>query len=130
MGIVINNETIRNMSTRSIVGITLVGYVVGIGLYYNLRQKPIVSKILVVDVKWLGTITRAQHMALFMMLGYFLPDRFLLVMLLGAGWEVAEFIARSQFRDKWWGDGSDYLKDLIANATGFLVGAILHARRN
>ena len=128
MGVHITNNTFKNMSTASVVALAILGYIVGIGIYYNIQQRPVIAKLIVTDTRWLGTISRAQHVALFMMLGYFFPNRVFLIMVLGAGWEVAEFIARNYFRNKWWGDGNDYIKDLAANALGFVIGYILNSR--
>ena len=126
MDIAINNSIIQNMSTTRIIIFAIVGYIIGIALYYNIQQRPTLAKVIVTDTKWLGTVTRAQHIVLFMFIGYFLPHRFILVMFLGMGWEGVEYVARHYFRNKWWGDGTDYLKDIFANTSGFLIGYLLH----
>ena len=128
MGVAITNRTIRNMSTLTLVSMAMLTYIVGSYFYYSIKQLPVAARVVVTDTRWFGTLTRATHIILFLFIGYFIPDRFWLIMALGAGWEIVEYLARLHFRDPWWGTGTDYVKDTLANAAGYVIGTTLHAR--
>ena len=128
MGVAITNRTIRNMSTLTLVSMAMLTYIVGSYFYYSIKQLPVAARVVVTDTRWFGTLTRATHIILFLFIEYFIPDRFWLIMALGAGWEIVEYLARLHFRDPWWGTGTDYVKDTLANAAGYVIGTTLHAR--
>lgn len=128
MGVTITNVTLRNISTLALVSMAILTYIVGSYFYYSIKQLPVAARVVVTDTRWFGTLTRATHIILFLFIGYFIPDRFWLVMALGAGWEIVEYFARLHFRDPWWGTGTDYVKDTLANAAGYVIGTTLHAR--
>ena len=73
----------------------------------------------------MGSFTRAQHLIMFLFIGYFIPNKFWLTMILGIGWEIIEFIARQYLRDAWWGNYDDYIKDIIVNYIGFIIGRFI-----
>ena len=128
MGVSLTNRTLRNISTLTLVSLAMLTYIVGSYFYYSIKQLPVAARVVVTDTRWFGTLTRATHIILFLFIGYFIPDRFWLVMALGAGWEIVEYFARLHFRDPWWGTGTDYVKDTLANAAGYVIGTTLHAR--
>lgn len=123
----INNNTFRTLSDKVIVAIAIITYIVGMYGYYTIKQFPLAANLIVTDTQLFGTITRSQHILLFMFIGYFIPNRFLLIMLLGIGWEISEYFARMHFKDAWWGTETDYFKDILANIIGYLIGTIIHA---
>lgn len=124
----ITNKTIKDISTLAIVSIAMLAYIVCSYFYYTIKQLPLAARVVVTDTRWFGTLTRATHIILFMFLGYFIPNRFWLIMILGLGWEVVEYCARLHFRDPWWGTNTDYVKDTLANAAGYVMGTTLYAR--
>ncbi len=128
MGVSVTNKTLRNISTLSLVSLALLTSLIGSYFYYSIKQLPVAARVIVTDTRWFGTLTRATHIILFMFIGYFVPDRFWLVMALGAGWEIVEYLARRHFRDPWWGTGTDYVKDTLATGAGYISGTTLHAR--
>jgi hypothetical protein len=128
MGIFINNKTLRKLPDVTLVMIAILVYIPCAYFYYSIKQVPFAARIIVTDTKLFGTLTRTQHIALYFFIGYFIPNRFWLVMALGAGWEMAEYSARLYFRDPWWGCGSDYVKDLVANTVGYCAGWMMYMR--
>ena len=127
MAVWVTNRTLRNVSTLTLVSMAMLTYAVGSYFYYSIKQLPLAARVVVTDTRWFGTLTRATHIILFLFIGYFIPDRFWLVMALGGGWEIVEYFARLHFRDPWWGTGTDYVKDTLANAAGYVIGTTLHA---
>lgn len=128
MSVSVTNRTLLNTSTSTLMGMAVLTYIIGAYFYYSIKQLPIAARVVVTDTRWFGTLTRATHIILFLFIGYFIPNRFWLIMILGAGWEIVEYFARLHFRDPWWGTGTDYVKDTLANAAGYIVGMALHAR--
>ena len=120
MAIIINNKTLANISNFTIISITITGYLIGIFFYFTIKQRPITANFLVTET-WMGSFTRAQHLIMFLFIGYFIPNKFWLTMILGIGWEIIELIARQYLRDAWWGNYDDYIKDIIVNYIGFII---------
>ena len=128
MSVLVTNRTIQNMSTLSVVSMAILTYIIGAYFYYSIKQLPIAARVVVTDTRWFGTLTRATHIILFLFIGYFIPNKFWVIMALGVGWEIVEYFARLHFRDPWWGTGTDYVKDTLANAAGYVIGTTLHVR--
>tara|TARA_Y100000996_G_scaffold293942_1_gene232544 strand:- start:613 stop:1011 length:399 start_codon:yes stop_codon:yes gene_type:complete len=125
MTIVINNKTFQTLSTKTIIIIAIIIYFVSATSYYIMRHRPEAANFIVTETKWLGTFTRAQHIILFAMIGYLIPNRYILMISLGAGWEVIEYCARLFFKDKWWGTNTDYFKDIYVNTMSYMIGNLL-----
>jgi hypothetical protein len=125
MEITLSTEALRDLSNTTLLRMAIVGYVVGAVMYYVIKGR-FVGKLLTEQIQFFGSLSRVTHVIGYMFLGYVFPDRFIIVMLLGAGWEMVEWTLASLMQDPYWGIGQDYARDIIANAVGFLVGYLFH----
>jgi hypothetical protein len=121
MEITLNTDRLHNLPNTTLVGLAFVGYVVGAAIYYAIKEQ-FVGKLLTEQIQIFGNLSRVTHVLSYMFLGYTFPKRFVIIMLLGIGWEVVEWALAAFMQDPYWGMGQDYIKDIIANASGFLIG--------
>ncbi len=121
MEITLSTDAIRNLPDTMLLAIAIVGYVVGAAVYYLIKEQ-FVGKLLTEQIQLFGNLSRVTHVISYMFLGYVFPDRFIIIMLLGVGWELVEWTLAALMRDPYWGVGQDYANDIIANAAGFLIG--------
>jgi len=121
MDITLSTEALRNIPNTTLLGMAIVGYVVGAVMYYVIKEQ-FVGKLLTEQIQFFGNLSRVTHVISYMFLGYVFPDRFVVIMLLGVGWEIVEWTLASLMRDPYWGVGQDYACDVVANAVGFLIG--------
>ena len=121
MEITLSTEALRNLPDMTLLRMAIVGYVVGGFMYYVIKGR-FVGTLLTEQIQFFGSLSRVTHVIGYMFLGYVFPDRFTIVMLLGAGWEMVEWTLAFLMQDPYWGVGQDYAHDIIANAAGFLIG--------
>lgn len=121
MEIILSTEAIRTASDRSITILAIAGYIIG-AIFYSLIKDRFAGKLLAKHIYILGNVSRATHLLSYMFLGYIFPDRFVFIMILGVIWELIECIMSTIMRDNYWGEGQDYMCDIVANAIGFLIG--------
>ena len=121
MEITLNTDRLHNLPNTTLVGLAIIGYVVGAAIYYSIKEQ-FVGKLLTEQIQIFGNLSRVTHVLSYMFLGYTFPKRFVIIMLLGVGWELVEWALAAFMQDPYWGMGQDYIKDIIANAAGFLIG--------
>ena len=121
MEITLNTDTIHNLSDKTLIVIGVIGYVVGATIYCHIKEL-FVGKLLTKHVELIGNLSRVTHVISYMFLGYIFPNRFIIIMLLGIGWELIECTLAVIMQDPYWGVGQDYINDIIANAIGFIIG--------
>lgn len=121
MNITLSTDAIRNISDTTLLALGFLGYLVGATVYYLIKGH-FVGNLLTEQIQLFGNLSRVTHVISYMFLGYVFTDRFITIMLIGVGWELVEWTLSSLMRDPYWGVGQDYACDIIANATGFLIG--------
>ena len=125
MDITLSTDAIRNLPDATLLSMATVGYVVGAIVYYVIKDQ-FVGKLLTEQIQLFGNLSRVTHVISYMFLGYAFPNRFVIIMLLGVGWEIVEWTLAALMRDPYWGMGQDYACDIIANAAGFLIGYVFY----
>ena len=125
MDITLSTDAIRNLPDATLLSMATVGYIVGAIVYYVIKDQ-FVGKLLTEQIQLFGNLSRVTHVISYMFLGYAFPNRFVIIMLLGVGWEIVEWTLAALMRDPYWGVGQDYVCDIIANAAGFLIGYVFY----
>lgn len=121
MDITLSTSAIRDLPDATLLAIAVIGYVVGAAVYYLIKDR-FVGRLLTEQIQLFGNLSRVTHVISYMFLGYVFPNRFIIIMLLGVGWELIEWTLAALMRDPYWGVGQDYASDIVANAVGFTIG--------
>ena len=112
---------IRDMTTNQLILCIFVIMIISSLMFWNKRKelKPLENTL------FEFTGYRFSHFLLYMVAGYFFPEKWLLFLVAGIIWEILESIYRQIQNDKWWGGPKDYVVDIIVNMAGFFTGAYL-----
>ena len=124
---IFTTDILRQTPDYVLIPLAIIGYAIG-AIFYSIIQHYAAGKLLNKQFILFGNLSRVTHIICYMFLGYIFHNKFILIMVLGIGWELVECTLRYIRRDKYWGEGSDHISDIFANALGFLIGyAIYHS---
>ena len=113
---------IREVSDRTIILVALLVFVGGALAIHCAKGGDIEGAL---SANYGITGWRITHFLLYLAMGYFFPKKIILFMSLGVLWEFLEYSLRCSLSDPYWGEGWDYIQDVITNFFGFIVGILL-----
>jgi hypothetical protein len=113
---------IREVSDRTIILVALLVFMGGALAIHYAKGGEIEGAL---SASYGITGWRITHFLLYLVMGYFFPTKVILFMSLGVLWEFLEYSLRCSLSDPYWGEGWDYIQDVITNFFGFITGILL-----
>jgi hypothetical protein len=125
MGISQSIEALRGVPDGQLLVIACIGYLIGIVFYCAIKDH-FAGKLLTQQIEVFGNLSRISHLVSYIFLGYVFPERFVMITILGVGWELIEMTLATIMSDSYWGEGSDYMYDIFTNSVGYILGYFLY----